>query len=809
MRIFPRPIALLLLVLLAAFSERAFAEDIRVARNQLIIEWNPSVAMSSHTGDIGAFHIEPGSLDPVSSFSNVSLVEIDQSNHIGPVRSSAEPVVSSNEATVCQNLISSGAARLCSPNYYVQASVIPNDSRRSRDYWHEVIDSYGAWDVTTNSEAVVVGVVDTGINYNHPDLSQNMWRNPGEIPGNNVDDDNNGVIDDVFGLNAVNNTGDPLDDNMHGSHCAGIIGARGNNGQGVAGVAWQAKLMALKFLTADGWGWTMDAIQLFDYAIMMKQRGVPLRVLSNSWGGGGYSEVLAESIRRANREGIIVVAAAGNSGSDNDILPSYPANYDVPNVISVAASDEDNNLTNFSCFGANTVHIAAPGSMIRSTVLGNQYQELSGTSMATPFVSGALALLLANEPGLSISQAIQRLYQSATPLPQLEGVLTSGRLLNLNNLIRGIAVPDPTPGQVCSYHLQEIPYTDTVGRDGAPRVIPGSSGFAENQSLTLPFEFPFYTNSYSYMTVGPNGIVYFGDAAQPWALTFLPYAPTNSIALMHTVFYSWSMPPAPLGVRVRTSSERVDIRWELPHQWNPSAGNIIATLSLFPDGGIEMFIDVPNNRLAATLLYGALVGMRGNNVANSITISRNGIPNLIIGRKGYRLTRPAQCSVEQRVVAPTPTPSPIPTSTFSPPPTFAPTPEGTATPIPTAQPTYPIPTRDGEQPLLLRLEMSGQSLGRLRSGGPLKLSTFSSRPMTVPLRIALDGVSCKQTASMSLVGGPEEFLTRMPNFPYRVRQVRVGYQGTSAVARVTTGRGKARRGHFERACSMMAEVLQR
>jgi hypothetical protein len=638
---------------------------------------------------------------------------------------------------------------------------------------------------------VVVGVVDTGINYNHPDLSQNMWRNPGEIPGNNVDDDNNGVIDDVFGLNAVNNTGDPLDDNMHGSHCAGIIGARGNNGQGVAGVAWQAKLMALKFLTADGWGWTMDAIQLFDYAVMMKQRGVPIRVLSNSWGGGGYSEVLAESIRRANNEGIIVVAAAGNSSSDNDILPSYPANYDVPNVISVAASDEDNNLTSFSCFGANTVHIAAPGSMILSTVLGNQYQELSGTSMATPFVSGALALLLANEPGLSISQAIQRLYQSAVPLPQLEGVLTSGRLLNVNNLIRGIAAPEPTPGQVCSYNLQEISYVDALGRDGAPRVIPDGNGFAENYYLTLPFEFPFYTNSYTSMTVGPNGIVYFGDAGRPWILTFLPYAPTNSIGAMHTALFNWTMPPAPLGVRVRSSSERVDVRWELPHQWNPSAGNITATLSLFPDGGIEMFIDVPNNRLAATMLYGALVGMRGNNVANSITISRNGIPNLILGRKGYRLTRPTQCSVEQRVVGPTPTPSPIPT------------------PIPTAQPTYPVPSGDSDQPRLIRLDLAGQSLGRLRVGGPLRLSAFSSKPMTVPLKIALDGVNCKQTASVSLLGGPEEFVTRVPSFPYRVRQVRVGYQGTSAVARVTTGRGKARRGHFERACSMMAEALQR
>jgi len=322
MRITFRAVALICLPLTTTLLPNGFAQEVRVARNQLIVEWNPTAPINAQSSALGAFEISPSSFEPTSSISNTSLVEVDQYNHIGPVRSSAEPVSSTREATVCQSLVSSGVALACSPNYYVKALLVPNDSRRSQDYWHDAIDSYGAWDVTTSSEAVVVGVVDSGINYNHPDLSENMWRNLGEVPGNGVDDDNNGVIDDIFGLNALNNSGNPIDDNMHGSHCAGIIGARGNNGQGVAGVAWQAKLMALKFLSADGWGWTMDAIELFDYAVMMKRRGVPIRVLSNSWGGGGYSEVLASAIRRASDEGIIVVAAAGNSGTDNDILPS-------------------------------------------------------------------------------------------------------------------------------------------------------------------------------------------------------------------------------------------------------------------------------------------------------------------------------------------------------------------------------------------------------------------------------------------------------------------------------------------------------
>ncbi|MCA9771333.1 MAG: S8 family serine peptidase, partial [Myxococcales bacterium] len=210
--------------------------------------------------------------------------------------------------------------------------------------------------------------------------------NPGatEIPGNGLDDDGNGVIDDVHGYNAITNGGNPLDDNDHGSHCSGTIGAVGDNGVGVAGVNWDVSIMAIKFLSAAGSGTTADAIEGIDYAVGRKNAGVNLRVLSNSWGGGGFSQALADSIQAANDADLLFVAAAGNAGSNNDATPSYPASYDLPNVVSVAATDHNDGLASFSNFGATTVDLGAPGVSVLSTTRNNTYSVFSGTSMATP-----------------------------------------------------------------------------------------------------------------------------------------------------------------------------------------------------------------------------------------------------------------------------------------------------------------------------------------------------------------------------------------------------------------------------------------
>ena len=226
------------------------------------------------------------------------------------------------------------------------------------------IDAPEAWDVTTGSGDVVVGVVDSGVDYTHPDLAANMWRNPFEVAGDGVDNDANGYVDDLHGINAVANSGNPMDDNGHGTHVAGTIAAVGNNGIGVTGVAWNAKVMALKFLAADGTGSTADAIECLNYAVSMRNKGVNIRLTNNSWGGGGFEAALRDTITRTGNAGMLFVAAAGNGGADgigdnNDVYASYPSNYDVANVVAVAATDRYDNLAGFSNYGASYVELSA------------------------------------------------------------------------------------------------------------------------------------------------------------------------------------------------------------------------------------------------------------------------------------------------------------------------------------------------------------------------------------------------------------------------------------------------------------------
>jgi len=288
------------------------------------------------------------------------------------------------------------------PDYKLFALEIPNDPDFSK-LWglHNTgqtggksdadIDAPEAWDMEKGKQDILVAIIDTGIDYNHPDLKDNIWRNPGEIPGNNRDDDNNGFVDDVYGWDFANNDADPFDDNLHGTHVAGTIGAVGNNNRGVVGVNWRVSLMALKFLTTDGSGSTSDAIKAITYGAKM---GV--QIMNNSWGGGGFSQALKDAIVFARDRGVLFVAAAGNESRDTDKDPNYPSNYDVENVISVAASTSRDELAIFSNYGATTVDFAAPGENIYSTVPGNSYRSLNGTSMATPHVAGAAALVWAH-----------------------------------------------------------------------------------------------------------------------------------------------------------------------------------------------------------------------------------------------------------------------------------------------------------------------------------------------------------------------------------------------------------------------------
>ncbi len=325
----------------------------------------------------------------------------------------------------------------------------PNDPNFGSQYHHNKINSQAAWEVSTGSKQVVVAIIDTGVNYKHPDIAPNYWSNPGESgvdakgkdkSSNGLDDDGNGYIDDFRGWDFVNNDNDPDDDLGHGTHCAGIIGAKGDNGKAVSGVNWDVSLVGLKFINGKtGEGDTVGAVKAIEYAVQM---GFP--ITSNSWGGEVDSlpsdsdeDILRDAIKAAEAKGILFIAAAGNSSSDNDKKPTLPASYPISNILSVAASTGGDSLAFFSNYGAQTVDIAAPGSNILSTVLGTGTQKMSGTSMAAPVVAGAAALLKAAHPEWKATEIKQRLLESVDVLPSLKGRVNSSGRLNVGKALEG------------------------------------------------------------------------------------------------------------------------------------------------------------------------------------------------------------------------------------------------------------------------------------------------------------------------------------------------------------------------------------
>lgn len=370
------------------------------------------------------------------------------------------------------------------PDYIVHhqsTPVLPNDPSFNQQ-WHlhntgqnsgtpdADIDALEAWGVTTGSISVVVAVIDTGMDLTHPDLAPNLWTNPDEIPDNNLDDDNNGYIDDIHGWNFVTNTASPMDDNGHGTHTAGLVGAAGNNAIGVSGVSPIVKLMPLKFLSASGSGTNSDAIEAIYYAT-----GKGVFVTSNSWGGSGFSELMENAITAAHAAGIGFIAASGNSGISNDLYPDYPASFTSPNLISVAATDNTDALVWFSNFGAQSVHLAAGGLQILSTGLGGGTEFMSGTSMAAPQVSGAAALLKAANPSLSFAQIQTMLLATTDPLPSLTNKTRTGGRLNASTAL----IPATGP---------QITALTPVINDPAPANADGIPSPGETLNLLLPIQ---------------------------------------------------------------------------------------------------------------------------------------------------------------------------------------------------------------------------------------------------------------------------------------------------------------------------------
>ena len=436
------------------------------------------------------------------------------------------------------------------PDYRVSVARTPNDPQYGQLYGLEKISAPGAWNTQTGTGQTVVSVVDTGIDYTHPDLYQNIWLNQNEIPvavrnrlvdvdgdalitfrdlnnavnrgtdkvtdlnGNGYidggdllkpttqggwadgsDQGGNGYTDDLIGWDFANNDNDPYDDDGHGTHVSGTIGAVGNNGTGLAGVAWTARIMAVKFLNGTGSGYVSDAVRALDYSI---QNGA--RISNNSWGGGGLSQALTAAIGRARTAGHIVVAAAGNAGQNGDFAPSYPAYYasQSDNVVSVSAVDQSDNPAYFSNYGTASVTLGAPGVNIFSTLPGGQYGNLSGTSMAAPHVAGALALLWDQSPNLSYQDAITKLKQSVDVRPQLAGKTATGGRLNLNKLIESTEAP-PSP-----------PVTPPADTTGARITAATYSGLATNSfdRVRVTFSESIVPGTFTAADVfisGPNG----------------------------------------------------------------------------------------------------------------------------------------------------------------------------------------------------------------------------------------------------------------------------------------------------------------
>ncbi|MGB1880492.1 MAG: S8 family serine peptidase, partial [Gammaproteobacteria bacterium] len=310
------------------------------------------------------------------------------------------------------------------------------------------MDVAEAWSLSIGDPDLVIAVIDDGVEYTHPDINDQMWVNPGEVV-DGVDNDGNGYVDDIFGYDFYSNDSDPYDDNNintgqggHGTHVAGTICAEGNNSIGIVGVVQQCRIMALRFLGPQG-GYTSDAISAVNYAV-----GKGVRLSNNSWGGGGYSPSLSSAIQSAGNQGHLFVAAAGNGGDDRigdstDSTPHYPSSYDLPNIVSVAATDNRDQLASFSNFGVNSVDVAAPGVDIASSAWGSYYY-FSGTSMATPNVTGVAALILSQNPGFSYAQVRDRLLQTARPVPGLSGKVATGGVVNALAAL-SVTPPEPPP----------------------------------------------------------------------------------------------------------------------------------------------------------------------------------------------------------------------------------------------------------------------------------------------------------------------------------------------------------------------------
>jgi hypothetical protein len=482
---------------------------------------------------------------------------------------------------------------LVEPNYVIRVGATPNDPYFNPPFnylWGLLnfgqningfvgvsgadIDATSAWDTQTGLRYHIVGVVDTGIDYNHPDLAANIWSAPVTftvtVGGASIT-----CPAGSHGYNAILNTCDPMDDHNHGTHVAGTIGAVGNNGLGVAGVNWATSMMGLKFLDSTGSGTLANAIKAIDFAVQLKAKFAPsVRVLNNSWGGGGYSQLLKDAIDRANTADMLFVAAAGNNNSDNDSTPAYPASYASPNVIAVAATTSADQRASFSNWGATSVHLGAPGANVLSTIRNGQYAFFNGTSMATPHVAGAAALVLA-ECGWKTTSAVKtHLLETVDPIASMASITITGGRLNVNRAVRSCKVQSLTvtsnlpPPQVAG---TTITFTATATEGKAPyqykwfrlfnSAVTVLQEWSESNTLvwTPTVSYPYTIIVSVHSAGGPDGAEL--SVNVPYVIT-APPPPVSSVALAAN-----KTSPQPPGTTITWTATGVGGAAPLQYKW--------------------------------------------------------------------------------------------------------------------------------------------------------------------------------------------------------------------------------------------------
>lgn len=464
------------------------------------------------------------------------------------------------------------------------------------------IDVLEAWDLTTGSSSVIVAVIDSGIDCSHPDLLDNIWTNPGEIAGNGIDDDDNGYIDDVHGYDFFEGDGNPQDAAGHGTHCAGTIAACGNNNTGVTGVNWQCKLMACRFLDDSGAGSVADAVEAIDYAV---SNGA--KILNNSWGWTGFpSATLNAAIVNAKNHGVLFVAAAGNNGSDNDVTWHYPSNYEISNVIAVAATNHNDELAYFSNYGSETVHLGAPGVSILSTLPGNSYGFYSGTSMAAPHVSGVAALIWAYYPDMSLRDLKSQIVGTGDLTASLQGNTIYGRRLNAYNAL--ISTPEPiqdyfTEQFSCSYpfDLSNKAIMFTPNGDGSsysaclqeitrlPTDLVGSTTLDIDDddfvsvSLADQEAISFYGSSFSSFYIGSNGYITFNQGDTEYYESLSNHFGKMRISVLFDDFN----PEQSGTVSWKQMADRVAVTWQNIPEYNSGNANTFQ-VEMYFDGRIRL-----------------------------------------------------------------------------------------------------------------------------------------------------------------------------------------------------------------------------